>query len=135
MTHVIIVDPGTEKCKDFFNFLSASPNLTTRYWSDNVGLKDAMEIGISDEDYGWYIDDLENARSIERIDGPDGEKNSQVRIEFDRISESTPAVMEALMRTTNRIGHPHIKSAYYMNQDGDFLVVSKGKEPVPYEMD
>lgn len=132
MTYVVEINPGTDRCRDFFNFLSAKESQLSRAWPENVGLKEAMDAGINDEDYNWYIDDLQNAKSIERFDGPNGEKNARFRIEFENMSKGTPAVIEALMGMTNRQAHAHINSAVYLKKDGGAFPLSKKQEPVPF---
>ncbi|MCB1592866.1 MAG: hypothetical protein KDI90_10490 [Alphaproteobacteria bacterium] len=139
MSIVVVINPGTERCRDFFNFLSADKHRLSRRWPDNVGLTEMTKAGIDATDYGWYINDLQHAR-IERIEGPNGEahddNHGMFRIAFDQMSEGTPAVLEALTHMSNtRSGNRHLRSAHYLEQNGRLTPVSGKSEPVEFEPD
>ena len=132
MTYVVCIKPGTKRCSNFFNFLSAEENRLSREWPDNFGLSEALKAGIDPEDYGWYIDDIQNA-TITR-EPSDKAGKFQYNIEMEKISPETPAVIEAISCTTNIQGHAHINTAYYITENGDRIPVSESHAPTPYEV-
>lgn len=110
MSYVMRIKTGTERCTDFFNFLSSEEKRTTREWPQNFGYAEAMQAGIDSDSYNWYIDDLQKAHSIERIsrNGREGE----FRVTFnDQMLNTTPQVIEAISNVNNSQRHAHIQGA------------------------
>lgn len=132
MSYIVCIKPGTARCADFFNYLSAEKNRLSREWPDNFGLSEAVNAGIAPDDYGWYIEAMQNA-VITRTHSDNTGKN-KYNIEMEEISAETIAVIEAISRTTNTQGHAHINAAYYLTEKGDRIPVSKAHTPTPFEV-
>lgn len=127
MTYILHVEAGTEKLQNLLGRLSANPSRLSTHWTETLGLTEAIEAGIDEIDYGWFIDDLQNAK-IEKID------KSHFVIKFnDRMNLSTPTVLETLSRTNNRLGHPHLKFACYLQQNGAITPLDSKQAPIHYE--
>lgn len=111
MTYTLQIVAGTEKAQNLLNHLSADPNRLQKIWPETLGLSDAMQAGIDAQDYGWFLHDLENA-TITRL----GEH--QYRVDAQRLTETTPAVIEQLTQLNNRLGHPFFQAAAFLKASG-----------------
>lgn len=111
MSFTLHIVAGTDKARNLLNHLSADPNRLQKIWPETLGLAEAMSAGIDAQDYGWFMNDLENAQ-IQRL-GED-----QFTVFADRLTETTPEVLEQLTQLNNRLGHPFIKSACFMKANG-----------------
>lgn len=134
MSYVISIDPGTQRCRDFFEFAAGNKNLQSREWSENFGLKEAIIAGIDPNDYGWYIDDIQNALSIEEVQNTNGSIKTQFNITLNEISPETINVIQAISETRNTQGHSHINSAFYITEANEQIMLVKGRAPVPFEI-
>ncbi len=134
MSYVISIEPGTARCRDFFTFAAGNKPLQSREWPENFGLNEAMKAGIDPDDYGWYIDDIQNAKSIEEVPNINGDLKTRFNITLDKVSPETIKVITTISETTNRQGHSHINSALYLTEDGKQIVITPEKPPVAYEI-
>ena len=122
MSYRLHLVAGTEKAHNLLQHLSADPRRLQKIWPETLGLVDAREAGIEDEDYGWFLDDLQHAK-IQRL-GED-----QYVIHAERLTDTTPEVLERLTQLNNRLGHPFLKSACYLMPNGQIHPVD-ARRPV-----
>lgn len=132
MSYVVCIRPYTERSLAFFNSLAAHKDDVSGV---NVGLKEVIDgQQVDAEDFGWFVNDLQNARSVERVAAPDDDRHSIFRFELDELSDTTPAVIDAISKIDNRQGHAHIGVAYYEREDGSTVPVNRESDPVPFEV-
>ncbi len=122
MSYTLHIEAGTEKAHNLLQHLSADPNRLQKIWPETLGLTDAVKAGIDSEDYGWFLQDLESA-VITRL-GED-----QYRIFAERLTDTTPEVLEKLTMLNNRLGHPFFKTACFLKANGQIHPVDS-RRPV-----
>ena len=123
--YILHINTGTEKTANLLNYLSADPARLTRQWPETIGLTEAIDADIDPADWGWMLDDFQIAK-ITRLG------DNQFRVAMLQISENTPAVLETLMHTNNRLGHAHLNMAAYETASERLYPVSSKYHPVPF---
>ena len=110
MSYMLHIIASTEKTKNLMDFLSADETRLKRIWPETtVSLTDSRAAGIDDISFGWFLNDMQNAQITRMQDG-------HYRVLADRITSTTPEVLEKLEMATNRLGHPYFGGAYFLTR-------------------
>lgn len=123
--YILHINTGTEKATNLLQYLSADPKRLVKQWPETVGLTEIIDADIDPTDWGWVLDDLQNAK-ITRLG------DNQFRLAMPQMSENTPAAIEQLARTNNRLGHAHLNLAVYETAQERYYPVSGKYQPVPF---
>ncbi len=126
--YILHLNAGTQKTQNLLQYLSAKLGRLTTEWPETIGLTEVLSANINADDWGWFLDDIQNA-NITRL----GE--SQYRIALPQMAETTPQVIATLLSTNNRLGHSHLKFACYSTQAGRIIPVDAKQDPVPFAND
>lgn len=117
MSYMLHIVANTQKSISLMDFLSADPHRLKRAWPEqSISLQDLEKAGVDLDDYGWFINDLQNA-DITRVEGAKWHRQdgaAHYRIRAEEITDTTPEVLSKLQAATNRIGHPYFGSAYFL---------------------
>ena len=117
MSYMLHIVANTTKSIGLMDFLSADPHRLKRAWpQDHITMQDVLDAGIDQEDYNWFLNDMEHAK-ITRVEGAKWHRQdgaAHYRVVADDIQDTTPEVLSKLQAATNRLGHPYFGSAFFL---------------------